>query len=54
MIQPRVRLALTAADYVVQPFEQDDLVALEPSVDAPTALATTARCGSSDCRCSSR
>ena len=39
MIQPRVRLALTAADYVVQPFEQDDLVALEPSVDAHTALA---------------
>ncbi len=39
MIQPRVRLALTAADYVVQPFEQDDLVALEPSVDAQTALA---------------
>jgi DinB superfamily len=40
MIQPRVRLALTAADYVVQPFEQDDLVTLEPSVDAHTALAT--------------
>jgi hypothetical protein len=40
MIQPRVRLALTVADYVVQPFEQDDLVALEPSVDARTALAT--------------
>jgi len=40
MVQPRVRLALTAADYVVQPFEQDDLVAHEPSVDARTALAT--------------
>lgn len=40
MIQPRVRLALTAPDYVVQPFEQDDLIALEPSVDAQTALAT--------------
>ena len=40
MIQPRVRLALTASDYVVQPFEQDDLVALEPSVDAHTALST--------------
>jgi hypothetical protein len=40
MIQPRVRLALTAADYVVQPFEQDDLVALEPAVDARTALLT--------------
>lgn len=39
MIQPRVRLALTSAGYVVQPFEQDDLVALEPLVDAHTALA---------------
>ena len=39
MVQPRVRLALTSADYVVQPFEQDDLVALEPLVDARTALA---------------
>ena len=39
MIQPRVRLALTANEYVVQPFEQDDLVALEPSVDARTALS---------------
>ena len=40
MVQPRVRLALTASDYVVQPFEQDDLLALEPSVDAHSALAT--------------
>jgi hypothetical protein len=39
MIQPRVRLALTAADYVVQPFEQDDLVTLETQVDAREALA---------------
>jgi len=39
MIQPRVRLALTSSDYVVQPFEQDDLLALEPSVDAHTALS---------------
>ena len=38
MIQPRVRLALTSTDYIVQPFEQDDLVALEPQVDARTAL----------------
>jgi DinB superfamily len=38
MIQPRVRLALTARDYVVQPFEQDDVLALEPDVDAATAL----------------
>ena len=40
MIQPRVRLALTSAEYAVQPFEQDDLLALEPSVDAATALST--------------
>ncbi len=40
MIQPRVRLALTLTDYVVQPFEQDDLIALEPSVDARAALTT--------------
>ena len=39
MIQPRVRLALTSADYVVQPFEQDDLIALESDVAAPEALA---------------
>ena len=39
MVQPRVRLALTASDYVVQPFEQDDLLALESSVDAHSALA---------------
>lgn len=38
MIQPRLRLALTAPDYVVQPFEQDDVLALEPDVDAKTAL----------------
>lgn len=40
MIQPRVRLALTSTDYVVQPFEQDDLIALEPLVDARSALET--------------
>jgi hypothetical protein len=39
MIQPRVRLALTSSEYVVQPFEQDDLVALEPSIDAHAALS---------------
>jgi hypothetical protein len=38
MVQPRVRLALTSADYVVQPFEQDDVLALEGAVDAGTAL----------------
>jgi hypothetical protein len=38
MIQPRLRLALTEADYVVQPFEQDGVLALEPDVDAVTAL----------------
>jgi hypothetical protein len=39
MIQPRIRLALTARDYIVQPFEQDDVLALEPDVDAATALS---------------
>ena len=38
MVQPRVRLALTSADYIVQPFEQDDVLALERDVDAKTAL----------------
>jgi hypothetical protein len=38
MIQPRIRLALTAPDYVIQPFEQDDVLALEPDVDAVAAL----------------
>ena len=38
MIQPRVRLALTSKGYVVQPFEQDDVLALESDVDAGTAL----------------
>lgn len=39
MIQPRVRLALTSADYVVQPFEQDDLVTLESAVDVHAAFS---------------
>lgn len=38
MIQPRIRLALTSTDYLVQPFEQDDVLALERDVDATTAL----------------
>jgi hypothetical protein len=38
MIQPRVRLALTAPDYTVQPFEQDDVLALESTVDPRAAL----------------
>ena len=38
MVQPRIRLALTAPGYVVQPFEQDDVLALEANVDATTAL----------------
>jgi hypothetical protein len=38
MVQPRVRLALTSPAYVVQPFEQDDVLALERDVDAQTAL----------------
>jgi hypothetical protein len=40
MVQPRLRLALTASDYVVQPFEQDEILALERDVDAKTALET--------------
>jgi hypothetical protein len=39
MVQPRLRLALTSADYVVQPFEQDEVLGLERDVDAKTALA---------------
>ncbi len=54
MIQPRVRLALTSADYVVQPFEQDDLVALEPRSMRARRLRPTARCAGSGCRCSNR
>jgi hypothetical protein len=38
MVQPRVRLALTSAHYVVQPFEQDDVLALEQGADARAAL----------------
>jgi hypothetical protein len=38
MVQPRVRLALTAPNYVVQPFEQDDVLALEQGTDARAAL----------------
>jgi hypothetical protein len=38
MVQPRIRLALTSPGYVVQPFEQDDVLALEPDVDATAAL----------------
>ena len=38
MVQPRIRLALTSANYVVQPFEQDEVLALEREVDANTAL----------------
>jgi hypothetical protein len=38
MVQPRLRLALTSADYVVQPFEQDEVLGLERDVDAKTAL----------------
>jgi len=38
MIEPRIRLALTAKGYTVQPFEQDDLLALEPGGSAIVAL----------------
>ena len=40
MIQPRIRLALTVPDFVVQPFEQDDLLALE-ACGRTVALAAT-------------
>lgn len=40
MVQPRIRLALTSSSYVVQPFEQDDVLALEGAVDGRTALET--------------
>ena len=39
MIQPRIRLALTSPDYIVQPFEQDDVLALEGDADPTAALA---------------
>lgn len=35
----RVRLALTMAPYVVQPFDQDAFLVREPLLDAPAALA---------------
>ena len=38
MVQPRIRLALTSPGYVVQPFEQDDILALEGDVEVTTAL----------------
>jgi len=39
IIQTRIRLALTIPDYVVQPFEQDDTLAIENGSDARSALA---------------
>ena len=54
MIQPRVRLALTSADYVVQPFEQDDLIASSRPSMRRRRLPPTGRCASSGCPCSSR
>lgn len=35
----RARMAVTVADYVIQPFEQDHWVQVEPRTDAATALA---------------
>jgi hypothetical protein len=35
----RARMALTTSEYVVQPFDQDRWIALEPPADAATALA---------------
>ncbi len=39
IIQTRIRLALTIRDYVVQPFEQDDTLAIETAPDARSALS---------------
>jgi len=39
MFQARVRHALITPGFVVTPFEQDDLMALEPGPDGPTAFA---------------
>ncbi len=39
IIQTRIRLALTIPDYVVQPFEQDDTLAIETGADARSALS---------------
>lgn len=39
IIQTRIRLALTIPDYVVQPFEQDDTLAIESGAEARSALA---------------
>jgi len=39
IIQTRIRLALTILDYVVQPFEQDDTLAIETGADARSALS---------------
>jgi hypothetical protein len=36
----RVRLALTVPNYVVQPFEQDDLMRIEVAESGPTAFAS--------------
>jgi uncharacterized damage-inducible protein DinB len=36
----RLRLALTVGDYVVQPMEQDDVMALEAGVSGPSARAS--------------
>jgi len=35
----RARMALTAEGYVIQPFDQDRWMDIEPSIDAATALA---------------
>lgn len=39
MFGARLRHALLAPDYAILPFDQNDLLALEPDVDGPTALS---------------
>ena len=39
MFQSRLYMALCPADYVAQPFDQDEFMALAPAPDGPDALA---------------
>ena len=38
IVQGRFRYALTTRDYVVQPFDQDEFMMIEPAVDGDAAL----------------
>jgi uncharacterized damage-inducible protein DinB len=39
VFQHRFRMALTKGDYLVQPFDQNDFLAVDPTATAPQALA---------------